>query len=114
MRKINIVGVAWMLAFVFANTGLAGVPNPTVIGPIAATAVPGDPSHGYPFFSTTVDLAAYDYVEEEFFLEGTANRYNLPPLATGSVIDSGHPYRTRIVVRRPMSPDDFNGTVLME
>jgi len=114
MRKINIVGVAWMLAFVCANTGLAGVPNPTVIGPIAATAVPGDPSHGYPFFSTTVDLAAYDYVEEEFFLEGTANRYNLPPLATGSVIDSGHPYRTRIVVRRPMSPDDFNGTVLME
>ena len=114
MRKINIVGVAWMLAFVCANTGLAGVPNPTVIGPIPATAPPGDPSHNYPFFSTTVDLAAYDYVEEEFFLEGTANRYTTPPLTTGSVIDSGHTYTARIIVRRPASSDDFNGTVLME
>ena len=90
MRKINIVGVALVLAFVYANTSLAGVPNPTVVGPIPATAAPGDPSHNYPFFSTTVDLAAYDHVEEEFFLEGTANRYNTPPLATGSIIDSGH------------------------
>jgi len=36
------------------------------------------------------------------------------PLATAKVIDSGHPYRTRIIVRRPASPDDFSGTVLME
>ena len=99
---------------VLLQYGYGGCPNPTVIGPIPAT--PGDPSHNYPFFSTTVDLAAYGYVEEEFFLEGTANRYSTPtmPPATGSIIDSGHPYRTRIVVRRPVSPDDFNGTVLME
>jgi Alpha/beta hydrolase domain len=88
----------------------AAVPNPTVIGPIPATAPPGDPSHNYPFFSTTVDLAKVGYAEEEFFFEGTANRYN----ATGSIIDSGHPYRTRMVVRRPASPVSFNGTVLME
>jgi hypothetical protein len=79
-----------------------------------ADAVPGDPSHNYPFFATTVDLAAYGYVEEEFFLDGTANRYTTPPQATGSIIDGDHPYRTRIIVRRPTSPDDFNGTVLME
>ena len=113
MRKMNTVGAALLLGF-YCNTGLADVPNPTVIGPIPATAPPGDPSHAYPFYSTTVDLAAYDYVEEEFFLEGTANRYNTPPLATGSIKDSGHPYRTRIMVRRPASPDDFNGTVLVE
>ena len=113
MRSMNMVGAALLLGF-YCNTGLAGVPNPTVIGPIPATAPPGDPSHGYPFFSTTVDLAAYDYVEEEFFLQGTANRYNTPPLATGSIIDSGHLYKTRIVVRRPASPEDVNGTVLME
>jgi hypothetical protein len=110
---MNTVGAALLLGF-WCNTGMATVPNPTVSGPIPATAPPGDPSHNYPFFSTTVDLAAYDYVEEEFFLEGTANRYNPPPLATGSIKDSGHKYRTRIVVRRPASPDDFNGTVLME
>jgi hypothetical protein len=113
MRKMNMVGAAFLLGF-FCNTAAAVVPNPTVTGPIPAAAPPGDPSHAYPFYSTTVDLAASDYVEEEFFLEGTANHYNTPPLATGSIIDSGHKYTTRIIVRRPASPDDFNGTVLME
>ena len=114
MRAVNTLGAALLLGF-YCNAGLAGVPNPTVTGPIPETAAPGDPSHNYPFFSTTVDLAAYDYVEEEFFIEGTANRYNTTmPLATAKVIDSGHPYRTRIIVRRPASPDDFSGTVLME
>ena len=40
-------------------------------------------------------------MEEEFFIDGTANVYNTPPLATGSILSSGHPYKTRIVVRRP-------------
>ena len=35
-------------------------------------------------------------------------------MATGSIIDSGHRYTTRMIVRRPASPDDFNGTVLVE
>ena len=35
----------------------AAVPNPTVTGPIAATAIPGDPSHNYPFFATNKELA---------------------------------------------------------
>jgi hypothetical protein len=91
------------------------VPNPMVIGPIPASVPPGDPSHDYPFFSTMADLARYGYVEEEFFFEGTANRYNIPdPLATATFRDSGHPYRTRMIVRRPASPGDFNGTVAME
>jgi hypothetical protein len=85
-----------------------------VIGPIPVPVPLGDPSHNYPFFATDIDLAAYGYVEEEFFIEGTANRYNTPPLATGSIIDGNHPYRTRIVVRRPISPNHFNGTVLLE
>lgn len=92
----------------------ATVPNPTVTGPIAATVSPGDPAHDYPFFSTTVDLAKYGYVEEEFFFEGLANRYTPPTLTTSTVLDGGHTYRTRMVVRRPVSPGSFNGTVIME
>lgn len=92
----------------------ATVSNPTVTGPIAALAPPGDPSHAYPFFATPVDLAGFGYVEEEFFLDGFANRYSTPPLTTGSVIDGGHWYRTRMLVRRPASASNFNGTVLME
>lgn len=115
MRTVNAVGAALLLGFYCCNTGMAAVPNPTVMGPIPATAAPGDPSHSYPFFSTAFDLAAYDYVEEEFFLEGFANHYDTTnPLANGSIIDGGHLYRTRIIVRRPTSPNDFNGTVLME
>jgi hypothetical protein len=90
------------------------VPIPTVTGPVAWTAQPPDASHGYTFNHTFLDLAGAGYVEEEFFLEGTANRYNMPAEATGSEMDSGHPYKTRIVVRRPASARKFNGTAIVE
>lgn len=105
------IWITWLAAFA---QSVIPVPNPTVIGPIPALTAPGDPSHNYPFFSTTVDLAQFGYVEEEFLFEGTANRYNMPPLQTGSILDSNHPYQTRMIVRRPVSPGKFNGTVLME
>jgi hypothetical protein len=92
----------------------AVVPNPVVTGPIPATAKPGDASHDYPFFSTTVDLAAHGYVEEEYFFEGAANRYNMPTLAIGSIMDRGNSYKTRILVRRPKAAGNFNGIVLLE
>src|SRR6202012_2111051 len=53
------------------------------------------------------------YVEEEFFIKGTASTYDTPDMATGTVKDGGHPYLTRIVVRRP-DPAHFNGVVLVE
>ncbi len=92
----------------------ASVPNPTVSGPIASPDVPGTPTHNYPFFASNHNLPAHGYVEQEFYIEGTANRYNTPSLATGTVVDGGHAYRTRILVRRPADPKQFNGTVLVE
>jgi hypothetical protein len=59
-------------------------------------------------------LGDYGYVQEEFFIEGLASNYNTPTGATGSILSSGHPYKTRIVVRRPISAHQFNGTVLLE
>ena len=96
-------GVAW-----------AAVPTPTVSGPVPSTAVPGDPSHNYVFFATDHPMAVNGYVEEEYFIEGTANRYNTPTGATGSVIDGGHASKTRVIVRRPADAKNFNGTVLVE
>jgi hypothetical protein len=87
---------------------------PTVTGPIPVTSPPGDPNHGYPFMSTDADLRKYGYVEEEYFLSGTASRYTTPDQATGEVISSGHPYRTRLVVRRPAQPRKSNGTAVVE
>jgi len=90
------------------------VPAPSVTGPIALTTALRDVAHGYPYNATPMDLAKLGYVEEEFVLQGTASRYNTPAGETGSVADSGHPYKTRIVVRRPKSAARFNGTVVVE
>jgi Alpha/beta hydrolase domain len=92
----------------------ASVPNPTVSGPIASPDIPGTPTHNFPFFASNHDLPTHGYVEEEFYSQGTANRYNTPALTTGTIIDSGHPYLTRMLVRRPADPKQFNGTVLVE
>ena len=110
--------VALLATPVFAGS----VPNPTVTGPIAAPDIPGTPTRNYTFFSTNHDLATHGYVEEEFFFSGTANRYNTSsppsgepcPTCTATVISSGNPYKTRMVVRRPADPRNFNGTVLVE
>ena len=92
----------------------AVVAPPAVTGPIKATVPLGDASHDYPYSATVDDLTKYGYVEEEFFVEGTASRYTTPPGATGAIVDGGHPYKTRIIVRRPASPGKFNGTAVIE
>ena len=103
-----VVGVA------LSNTAFGQAANPTVTGPVASEGIPGNTSHNYTFFATSHELAIRGYVEEEFFIEGMANRYNTPAQATGTVIDKDHPYKTRIVVRRPADAGRFNGTVLVE
>ncbi|HVJ51738.1 MAG TPA: alpha/beta hydrolase domain-containing protein [Aliidongia sp.] len=92
----------------------ASIPSPAVTGPVAAPDLPGAPTHNYPFFASNHELAAHGYVEQEFFYSGTANRYNTPTEATGSLIDGNHSYATRMIVRRPADPKQFNGTVLVE
>jgi hypothetical protein len=112
-----VVGLAALppaVATAAAAPEAAPVPNPSVVGPIAPTAQPGDASHGYPFLATEVELARQGYVEEEYFIDGVARNYATPPLATGEEVPGGGPYRTRIVVRRPASAKDFNGTVALE
>src|ERR1043166_4729454 len=85
-----------------------------VTGPVAAKAAPGDPGHDYPFFAALEDLETRGYVEQEYFISGTANRYETPDAATGKVLDGNHPFRTRVLVRRPASASRFNGTVVVE
>lgn len=75
---------------------------------------PGRRIHNYPFFAALEDLKARGYVEQEYFYSGTANRYETPAGATGTVTDGNHKYQTRLVVRRPADPKKFNGTVIVE
>ena len=90
----------------------ASVPNLTVSGPTSASPdVPGTPTHNYPFFASNHNLPAHGYVEQEFYIEGTANRYNTPVIGDPvTVVDGGHAYRTRILVRRPADPKQFNAS----
>jgi hypothetical protein len=90
---------------------------PVVTGPIPAVGSPGtDLTRNYPQQTAepTYNLSARGYVEEEFFFQGTATQYETPALADGIVLSTGHPYKTRMVVRRPRDPNKFNGVVLVE
>jgi len=87
---------------------------PTVTGPIPGT-VPGDRladrvEDTYPFFSTPDDLAGRGYVEEEFYLSGTADGWD----TAGVQVADDIPYTTRMIVRRPAHANRFSGTVLVE
>jgi quercetin dioxygenase-like cupin family protein len=65
--------------------------------------------------ASVVDLAKHGYEEQEYYASGTANRYRIKnPLDTATIVDSNHPYKTRIVVRRPSDPKRFNGIVVVE
>jgi Alpha/beta hydrolase domain len=87
---------------------------PNVVGPVRNTTLLKDPAHGYPFNATPMDLKKAGYVEEEFFIEGKANRFLTSATANASPYDGGNPYLTRIVVRRPATASKFNGTVIVE
>lgn len=108
---LAITGATVSLTIAISAAGT--VPTPAVTGPIAAVSV-GDASRDYPFFASVVDLKARGWVEQEYFIEGTANRYAIQGQATGTIRDSGHPYKTRILVRRPASASAFTGTVVVE
>jgi hypothetical protein len=124
MRSLRIVAlVAAIVTALGVSAASAAAPPPfTVTGPIPAPQIPGNYEHGYPFFATNHDLATHGYVEEEFFLQGTATEYSTvtgqytAPIyqQTASFKSGGHPYKTRMLVRRPADPKRFNGMVLVE
>jgi hypothetical protein len=70
---------------------------------------------GAPLNSDLDAVRVKDYVEHEFIVRGVAGRYRLPdPALQAESVDAGHPYTTRMLVRRPNDPASFNGTVVVE
>ena len=93
-----------------AGTAAAAIPVPAAT--LTEINVPGTS----PMSATAVDLAAAGYTAREFYAEGLANRYTgatANTFTTATVLDSGNPYRTRVMVRYP-APDKFNGTLAVE
>ncbi len=65
------------------------------------------------------DLAEHGYVEEEYFISGTAQNYaavgDLPENGRWTVRpDKSAPFKTRVIVHRPRDPAKFNGIVVCE
>ena len=71
-----------------------------------------------PLSAQPLGLAAYGYVEQEFFASGTATAFkatSTPGNGDWSITPTTTaPYRTRVIVRRPADPARFNGTVIVE
>jgi hypothetical protein len=95
----------------------------------ATTVVPADVTVSGPITGGVRDVVyvpmppgideEYGYVEEEYFIGGEAPSY----VPTAPLTEDGQwtlapgpeaPYESRVVVRRPENPDDFNGTVIVE
>ena len=117
MRKVveKTGSLAFMLVLGLLLSGIvrAEVPGATVTGPVASEE-PGHPSRNFPFSASAIELQDNGYIEEEYFIAGTANRYLSQEMQNGEVVDSGHRYRTRLIVRRPANASDFNGVVVVE
>jgi hypothetical protein len=91
----------------------ASLTLPPVTGPIPVTA------DSYPLMASNklqvvVDLPKAGYVEEEFFVSGTANVYDWAGDGSVLVKTPNAPYTTRIMLRRPADPARFSGNVIVE
>ncbi len=112
--RVRSVGMlAALAAFFFAANAQGVVATPTVTGPITS------PGSAFLTPPTSLDLAPFGYVEEEFFVSGTATSYtSASPLGTdgrwtATPADTAD-YMTRMLVRRPTNPKKFNGSVVVE
>ena len=112
-RRLGSLGLlAWLGLVAASMAAQAAVPTPGVSIPPAGI-------HGFPFLTSSINLASFGYGEQEFLISGTAQAFvnsgtlgndgiwNVTPGATA-------PYVTRILVRKPLDPARFNGTVVVE
>jgi hypothetical protein len=98
------------------------MPSAHANSPSVTNAPPGQ--HGFPYRSSALNLANYGFVEEEFLVTGYAQAY-IPVAVDQTLPADGHwqvkpnpgavaRFTTRILVRRPIDPARFNGTVIVE
>src|SRR5437870_11875281 len=83
-----------------AQTSTPVTPVPRVAGLISVTAT-SRPLLAAADTQTLLDLKARGYVEEEFFISGTANVYAWGPTGGVTGRSCGVRYTTRILLRRP-------------
>jgi len=111
--QIAILFITAACAANAAAQARAVTPVPNVTGPIAVTA------DSYPFLAADHDLPALDlrkigYVEEEFFVSGSADVYDWAADGAVTVKTPSAPYTTRVLIRRPADKSRFSGSAIVE
>ena len=106
-KTFVLIGGLWLIPLSI----IASVPDATVYGPIATEP---HPSLNSIYSASAIELTENGYIEEEYFIQGLANRYTGSEMENGEIIDGGHRYQTRLIVRRPETADRFNGIVVVE
>jgi len=86
---------------------------PIVEGPIAVS------DQSYPFCDmlhsrVPLNVNDYGYVEEEYFISGTANVYDEGPDSELDLYAAALKYKTRILVRKPVDISKFTGRVYFD
>ncbi|HEY4281227.1 MAG TPA: alpha/beta hydrolase domain-containing protein [Conexibacter sp.] len=110
------IAVLALLLLVPAVSFAAVPATPQVTGPIPRTdsSIPVGTAE-YPGAAASVDLARHGYVEEEYFISGTANVYDYDAGGQGLQVKTPNvPYTTAILVRHPKNPHRFSGRVQLE
>ena len=123
MRPVNkaktYISVFFAFIFLFGsismlipeNVSANPPPVPAVVGPITENTT----SHAFDPAANT-NFTTYGYVQEEYFISGTANVYeNTTTTGFGiQVRTAAVPYTTRILIRRPATPAGWSGNVIFE
>ena len=104
---------ALVMLLAAAATSAAATPIPQVVGPLATTES-SHPFGGAAWQLRPQDLASRGYVEEEYLVAGNANVYEWGAGNRAVVRTADAPYTTRVLVRRPIKPTRFSGTVVVE
>lgn len=127
-RRLRVLGSVVMVSaavvlLASCSSSSATPPQPSATGSIyqAAADFSGPLTAGHavePLTALPTDLAAHGYVEQEFSAAGTAHAFratSAPSDGRWSITPtSSATYRTRILVRRPTSPERFSGVVVVE
>ena len=113
------LAAVWILGVIHTVSGRTtvgdgGVQIPTIEGPIPVT----DKSHiwnGAAWQWVPINLTDYKYIEQEYYISGIANVYQVVPKSDYATtkLRSG-PYTTRIVIRRPADMRQWSGRVAVE
>ncbi len=116
--SMNAVRLACALLVAALSGPLPGLAGPT--DPVTITRPPEGQGPAFvPGTRLVGNLPRNAYVEEEFFVAGASTLFNYannPPRSHTDItpVQTGVPYRTRLIVRRPADPAVFDGNIVVE